>query len=80
MRDGSRRVTSISEVVGMEGDGVTMQELVRYVQRGVDREGKVIGEFQYTGIQPHYISKFDEAGVTFDVRELAKLAPASSLW
>ena len=80
MRDGSRRVTSISEVVGMEGDGVTMQELVRYLQRGVDREGKVMGEFQYTGIQPHYTSKFDEAGIDFDVRELARLAPASSLW
>ena len=80
MRDGSRRVTSISEVVGMEGDGVTMQELVRYVQRGVDKEGKVIGEFQYTGIQPHYINKFDEAGVDFDVRELAKMTAASSLW
>jgi pilus assembly protein CpaF len=80
MRDGSRRVTSISEVVGMEGDGVTMQELVRYVQRGVDKEGKVLGEFQYTGIQPHYISKFDEAGIQFDVRELARMTPASSLW
>ncbi len=80
MRDGSRKVTSISEVVGMEGDSVTMQELVRYLQRGVDRDGKVIGEFQYTGVMPHYINRFDEAGIKFDVRELTKLAPASSLW
>ena len=80
MRDGSRRITSISEVVGMEGDSVTMQELIRYVQRGVDAEGKVLGEFQYTGIQPHYISKFDEAGIKFDVRELAGLSSAGSLW
>jgi pilus assembly protein CpaF len=80
MRDGSRKVTSISEIVGMEGDGVTMQELIRYVQRGIDANGKVLGEFQYTGVQPHYINRFDEAGVKFDVRELAKLAPASSQW
>ena len=41
LRDGSRRVTGISEVVGMEGDVVTMQELVRYKQRGVDENGTV---------------------------------------
>ena len=80
MRDGSRRLTSISEVVGMEGDGVTMQELVRYDQRGLDSEGKVVGEFQYTGVQPHYMNKFDEAGINYDVRELAKLTPATSIW
>jgi len=80
MRDGSRKVTSIAEIVGMEGDIVTMQEIVRYAQRGLDKEGKVIGEFQYTGVQPHYIDRFDEAGVYYDVRELAKLQSAGALW
>ncbi len=80
MRDGKRKVTSITEVVGMEGDIVTMQELVRYQQRGVDLEGRVLGEFQYTGVQPHYTSRFEEAGIAFDVRELAKLQSAGSLW
>ena len=80
MRDGTRKVVSITEVVGMEGDIVTMQELVRYQQRGIDLEGKVLGEFQYTGVQPHYMSRFEEAGITFDVRELAKLQSAGTLW
>ncbi len=38
MRDGSRKVVGVSEVVGMEGDIVTMQEIIRYQQRGVDKE------------------------------------------
>ncbi len=80
MRDGSRKVTSITEVVGMEGDIVTMQELIRYQPKGVDANGKVIGEFQYTGVQPHYTSRFEEAGVEFDVRSLAKLQSAGTLW
>jgi pilus assembly protein CpaF len=80
MRDGTRKVVSITEVIGMEGDIVTMQELVRYQQRGIDLEGKVLGEFQYTGVQPHYMSRFEEAGITFDVRELAKLQSAGTLW
>jgi pilus assembly protein CpaF len=80
LRDGSRKVTSITEVVGMEGDIVTMQELIRYQQKGIDKDSKVIGEFQYTGVQPHYASRFEEAGVHFDVRDLAKLQSAGTLW
>jgi len=80
MRDGSRKVTSITEVVGMEGDIVTMQELIRFQPRGVDADGKVLGEFQYTGVQPHYTSRFEEAGVDFDVRSLAKMQSAGTLW
>jgi pilus assembly protein CpaF len=80
MKDGTRKITSISEIVGMEGDVVTMQELVKYTQRGLDKDGRVIGEFQYTGVQPHYLDRFDEAGIEFDVRELAKLQSAGTLW
>jgi pilus assembly protein CpaF len=80
LRDGSRKCTSITEVVGMEGDIVTMQELIRYQQKGIDKDNKVIGEFQYTGVQPHYASRFEEAGVEFDVRTLAKLQSAGTLW
>jgi pilus assembly protein CpaF len=80
MKDGTRKITSISEIVGMEGEVVTMQELVKYAQRGLDKDGRVIGEFQYTGVQPHYLDRFDEAGIEFDVRELAKLQSAGTLW
>jgi pilus assembly protein CpaF len=80
LRDGSRRVTSIAEIVGMEGDIVTMQEIIKFAQRGIDKDGHVIGEFQYTGVQPHYMDRFEEAGIRFDVRELAKLEPVKVLW
>jgi pilus assembly protein CpaF len=80
MRDGTRKIVSLSEVIGMEGDVVTMQEIIRFDQRGVDLNNKVIGEFQYTGVQPNAIKRFEEAGVTFDVRDLAKMPSAGALW
>ena len=58
LRDGSRKVIGVSEVVGMEGDIVTMQEIVRFAQRGVDKENKVLGEFCYTGVQPICLKRF----------------------
>jgi pilus assembly protein CpaF len=66
LRDGSRRVTGVSEVVGMEGDVVTMQELVRYKQRGLDPQGRVIGEFEPCGVQPNCLTRFEELGIVYD--------------
>ncbi len=63
LRDGSRKVVSISEVIGMEGEVVTMQEVVKYAQHGMDAENKVAGEFQFTGVQPNALQRFDEYGV-----------------
>ena len=80
LRDGSRKVTSISEVVGMEGDIVTMQEIVRFAQHGIDKDNKVVGEFQYTGVQPSCLRRFEEYGVSYDSRSLASLAPATVRW
>ena len=78
LRDGSRRCTSITEVVGMEGDVVTMQELIKFQSRGIDEDGKVVGEFQFSGVQPHAAKKFEENGVHFDIRELSNLKPAAA--
>jgi pilus assembly protein CpaF len=82
LRDGSRRVTGISEVVGMEGDVVTMQELVRYKQRGVDEEGTVIGEFEPCGVQPNCLSRFEELGVPYDpvTFQLASIPRREATW
>ena len=66
LRDGSRRVVGVSEVVGMEGDVVTMQELVRYRQRGVDAQGTVIGDFEPCGVQPNCLVRFEELGIPYD--------------
>ncbi len=80
MRDGTRKVTSITEVVGMEGDIVTLQEIVRFHARGVDDAGAVIGDFEYSGVQPHFLSRFEEQGVDFDPRTLIALRGARVTW
>lgn len=61
--DGKRRVISISEIVGMEGDVVTMQEIFAFKQENVDSEGNVIGSFVSTGIRPKCMSKLESAGI-----------------
>jgi pilus assembly protein CpaF len=80
MRDGSRKVVGVSEVVGMEGDIVTMQEILRFSQRGVDKENKVLGEFCYSGVQPVCLRRFAEYGVPYDARNLSELEPIKALW
>jgi pilus assembly protein CpaF len=80
MRDGSRKVVGVSEVVGMEGDIVTMQEIIRFSQRGVDKENKVLGEFCYSGVQPVCLKRFAEYGIPYDARNLSELEPVKALW
>ncbi len=66
LRDGSRRVTGVSEILGMEGDVITMQELITFEQHGLSAQGEVIGEFETTGVQPTCLKRFAELGVAFD--------------
>jgi pilus assembly protein CpaF len=73
MRDGSRKIVSISEVVGLEGDVVTMMDIVRYQQHGMDKDGAAIGAFLFTGVQPQAISRFEEYGVNFDINRLSEM-------
>ncbi len=63
MSDGSRRVTRVAEIVGMEGDVVTMQDVFRFRQRGVDDKGRVIGAMGPTGIRPQFADKLTDAGI-----------------
>ncbi len=60
--DGRRRVTSITEITGTEGNVITMQELFRFEQRGVDAAGRVVGEFTATGIRPRITSRLEQYG------------------
>jgi len=62
MRDGSRRVTSITDVQTMEGDVVTMAEIFKFEQTGFE-EGKVIGRLRPTGIRPRFMDKIEQAGI-----------------
>ena len=62
MRDGHRRVTFVSEIVGMEGDIITMQDLFTYVPRGENAEGKLIGDFKWTTIMPRFLRRVSYYG------------------
>lgn len=62
MRDGTRKITSISEVQGMEGDVITMSEIFRFEQTGFEN-GKVIGRLRPTGLRPKFMYKIQEAGI-----------------
>lgn len=57
MRDGGRRTTHVTEIVGMEGDVITTQDLFKYEFTGEDESGKLVGEFKSTGVRPHFLSK-----------------------
>ena len=61
--DGSRKITHITEVQGMEGDTIILQDLFSYVQDSIDGRGKVIGHFEPSGIQPSFLEKFRIHGV-----------------
>ena len=63
IRDGSRKITHISEVQGMEGDTIVMQDLFVYVQDYIDERGKSVGHFEATGLQPSFMDKFKINGV-----------------
>jgi pilus assembly protein CpaF len=63
MTDGSRRVTSLSEVVGMEGEVITLQEIFTFEKQGIDSQGKVVGEHKSTGIRPKFSDRLEMAGV-----------------
>jgi pilus assembly protein CpaF len=80
LRDGSRKIMSITEIVGMEGDVITMQEIVSYQQRGVNEDGKVIGDFRFSGVQPQCFARFEELGIPFERDELATMQSAGGLW
>ncbi len=71
MSDGSRKVARISEITGMEGDMVTMQDLFEFVRTGIGSGGELLGSFRPTGIRSNYIKRFEAAGVRFDSRWFA---------
>jgi pilus assembly protein CpaF len=62
LSDGTRRVTSVVEVTGMEGDVITTQEIYRFARRGISPDGHVIGTFEPTGIRPKFLERLQVAG------------------
>jgi pilus assembly protein CpaF len=63
LQGGARKVTAITEIVGMEQDTVVMQDIYRYDKDGVDENGRAYGKFIATGIRPGFMSRLEQAGV-----------------
>jgi pilus assembly protein CpaF len=63
LSDGARRLTSICEITGMEGDTITMQEIFQYERRGMDKDGMVVGRFRPTGIRPRFAERLKVYGM-----------------
>ena len=62
LRDGSRKVTAVTEVAGMEGDTVVLQDIFKFIEEGADAEGKVVGQMRPTGLRPIFTPKLEAAG------------------
>jgi len=63
LSDGSRKVISVSEIQGMEGNVIVLQDLFAFQQKGVGEGGKVLGSMQATGMVPKFIDRFNSAGI-----------------
>jgi pilus assembly protein CpaF len=64
--DGSRKVASISEIVGLERDTITMQEIFLFERAGIGEGGKVLGNYQATGIRPKCLPRIQRSGIDMD--------------
>src|SRR5881227_24144 len=63
LSDGSRKITSISEITGMEGDVITMQEIFLFEKVGITQDGKVVGRFRATGVRPKCCERLKASGI-----------------
>jgi pilus assembly protein CpaF len=64
LADGKRRLLSVSELTGMEGDIITMQDIFRFKMMGRDEDGQVLGHFESTGIRPKFLNELSDHGVS----------------
>jgi pilus assembly protein CpaF len=71
LADGTRRVVSVVEVTGMEGPVIATQEVYRFRRRGIAPDGRVIGNFEATGIRPAFVEQLAVAGVEVDTNIFA---------
>jgi pilus assembly protein CpaF len=61
--DGKRRLVSVTEVTGMEGEVTQMQEIYKFVREGIDKDGSIIGSFRATGIRPKFLEQLKAMGI-----------------
>ncbi|TAL29519.1 MAG: CpaF family protein [Alphaproteobacteria bacterium] len=70
LRDGSRKVMNISEIVGMEDEMISLQDLVSYEMTGEDEKGRITGEFRYTHLHPRFLEKVRHYGLERDLLKI----------
>jgi pilus assembly protein CpaF len=63
LQGGPRKVTHITEVMGMEQDMIVMQDIFRYRQLGIDQNGRTFGQFEATGVRPSFVSRLEASGI-----------------
>jgi pilus assembly protein CpaF len=63
LSDGMRRVTSLNEITGMEGEVIQMQEIFKFRRRSTDADGKIHGDYVATGIRPQFVEEFETRGI-----------------
>jgi pilus assembly protein CpaF len=81
LRDGTRRVTHVTEVQGMEGETVTLQDAFLFdYSAGVDASGKFLGKPVPTGVRPRFTDKFDDYGITLSPRVFGVAEPVGGRW
>jgi len=64
LSDGKRRLTSVNEITGMEGEVIQMQEIFKFQRRSTDEDGKIHGDYVATGIRPQFVLEFETRGIT----------------
>jgi pilus assembly protein CpaF len=63
LNDGARRILAVTEVIGMEGNVVTTQDIFTFEQRTIDEEGRVRGAFRATGVRPRFAARLSKFGI-----------------
>lgn len=76
LSDGSRKVMRITEITGLEGDVIMMQDLFEFVRTGVGADGKVMGQLRSTGTRSLYIEQLELTGFKFEAVKTGRIAPA----
>ena len=67
LKDGSRKITHVTEVQGMEGDSITLQDIFVFKQESIAEDGHVIGNYMSTGLRPRCLEKFKQYGLTYSM-------------
>jgi pilus assembly protein CpaF len=84
LSDGTRKVLQLSEIVGMEGDIITMQDIFTYERQGVDADGRVVGRYRATGIRPRFTERLTAWGIELPSGLFSPIAerpaPEASRW